>query len=285
LSTIFHVFSTRLSLSFHARLLIFEQKHVQDRRKKGKTAMKKNLIITLTIALLSSVLCSACSQNSSGVKVDGLNTIRHATVLITVQAPNSDQSTEGSTFLAFGVGSLIEYQGEILLVTHNHWRTLQDATLVKFYDADNHLLKVIIKQRFVESIVYADAGTLILRPPQELIDQLVPVSVQEIPQVATGETVEIVYRENPSREIAAIKQAVVEEVAIYNNEPVYKLRSLDGQTIQPGDSGGGIWYDGCLVGNNWTVTARSTTTPEESVEENLIYIDTSFGAILPAELP
>jgi hypothetical protein len=118
-----------------------------------------------------------------------------------------------------------------------------------------------------------------------VIDQLAPVSVQEIPQVAAGETVDIVYRENPSRETAAIKQAVVEEIAIYNNEPVYKLHSLDGQTIQPGDSGGGIWHDGCLVGNNWTVTAQSTTTPEESTEENLVYTDTSFGAILPVELP
>ncbi len=247
--------------------------------------MQKTLIITLTVVLLSSTACSACSQNSSSVKIDDLDTIRHATVLITVQTPNPDQSTEGSTFLAYGVGTLIQYQGEILLVTHNHWRTLQAATIVKFYDADNHLIKVIIQQRFVESIVYADAGTLILRPPQELIEQLVPVSVQEIPQVAAGQTVDIVYRENPSREIAAIKQAVVEEVAIYNNEPVYKLRSLDGQPIQPGDSGGGIWYDGCLVGNNWTVTARSTTTPEESVEEILVYTDTSYGAILPDDLP
>jgi hypothetical protein len=247
--------------------------------------MKKTLMITLTIVFLSSVLCSACSQVSTGLKIEDLNTIRHATVLITVQAPNSDQSIEGSTFLAYGVGSLIQYQGEILLVTHNHWRTLQDATIVKFYDADNNLIKVIIKQQFVESIVYADAGTLIIRPPQEVIDQLVPVSVQEIPQVAAGETVEIVYRENPSREKVAIKQAVVEEIASYNNEPVYKLRSLDGQAIQPGDSGGGIWHDGCLVGNNWTVTAQSTTTPEESVEENIVYTDTSYGAILPAELP
>jgi hypothetical protein len=254
-------------------------------RKKGKTAMQKNLIITLTIILLSSVYCSACSQNSSSLKVDDLNTIRHATVLITVQAPNPDQSTEGSTFLAYGVGSLIEYQGEILLVTHNHWRTLQDATLVKFYDADNHLVKVIIQQRFVESIVYADAGTLILRPPQEVIDQLAPVSVQEIPRVAAGETVDIVYRENPSREKVALKQAVVDEITIYENEPVYKLRSLDGEPIQPGDSGGGIWHDGCLVGNNWTVTAQSTITPEESVEENIVYTDTSYGAILPVELP
>lgn len=247
--------------------------------------MQKTLIITFTILFLSSMLGSACRQDSTGSKIEDLDTIRRATVLITMQAPNPDQSTEGSTFLAYGVGSLIQYQGETLLVTHNHWRTLQDATLVKFFDADNNLLKVIIKQRFIESIIYADAGTLIIRPPQEVIDPLVPVSVQEIPQVAAGETVEIVYRENPNRETAAIKLAVVESIATYQDEPVYKLRSLDGQSIQPGDSGGGIWHDGCLVGNNWTVTAKETITPDEADQENIFFTDTSYGAVLPEVLP
>jgi len=247
--------------------------------------MQKTLIITLAIVLLSSLLCSACTQKSPSQKIEDLDMIRRATVLITVQAPNPDQSTEGSTFLAYGVGSLIQYQGEILLVTHNHWRTLEDATLVKFYDADNNLLKVIIKQRFVESIVYADAGTLILRPPQEVIDPLVPVSVEEIPQVAAGETVEIVYRENPTRETAAIKLAVVEEIDTYQDEPVFKLRSLDGQAIQPGDSGGGIWHDGCLVGNTWTVTAKDIIPSDEANLENFVYTDTSYGAVLPEVLP
>jgi hypothetical protein len=256
-----------------------------DQRKKGKATVKKTLIITLTIVILSSLVCSACSQDSPSQKIEDLDTIRHATVLITVQSPNPDQSTEGSTFLAYGIGSLIQYQGEILLVTHNHWRTLQDATIVKFYDADNNLLKVIIQQRFVESIVYADAGTLILQPPQEVIDQIVPVTVKTFPQVTTGDTVEIVYRENPARETAAIKLAVVEAVDTYQDEPVYKLRSLDGQNIQPGDSGGGVWHDGCLVGNNWTVIAKGTTMLEEVDPENIEYTNTSYGAVLPERLP
>jgi hypothetical protein len=29
------------------------------------------------------------------------------------------------------------------------------------------------------------------------------------------------------------------------------LQSADGQAIEPGDSGGGIWADGTLVGNMW----------------------------------
>jgi len=251
--------------------------------------MQKTLIITLTIVLLSSVLCSACQQKTSPEDLESLNAIRHATVLITMQLPRINESMDKTISMGYGIGSLIEYQGEILLVTHNHWRkVLEDTSLVKFYDADNYLLKTIIGKEWRDLIVHADPGTLVLRPPQDLLDQLAPVSLQAIPQVTAGETVEIVYRENPSRETASILEAVVEEVITYNGQPVYKLRTQDGRVIQPGDSGGGIWYQGCLVGNNWTVTAKSTLTPEDPDgfdEENMIFTDTSFGAILPAELP
>lgn len=234
------------------------------------------------------MLCSACNPNTPSQNPESLNAIRSATVLITMQAPNPDQTIPNSTFLEYGVGSLIQYRGETLLVTHNHWRKLQDVTIVKFYDADNNLIKVIIKQRFVESIVYSDAGTLVIKPPKELIDQLVPVNLQNVPQVAAGETVDVVYRENPSREKAAFLEAVVEEVTSFNGRPVYKLRSLDGQTIQPGDSGGGVWYKGALIGNNWTVTVLTSATLEasdDSEEETLVYTDTSFAAILSENIP
>ena len=249
--------------------------------------MKKTLIITIAIVLLSSVICSACSQNTSQ-NPESLSAIRSATVLITMQAPNPDQTIAGSTFLEYGVGSLIQYRGEILLVTHNHWRNMQDVTIVKFFDADNNLIKVIIKDRFVESIVYSDAGALVIKPPKEVSEQLSPVSLQAVPQVKAGETVDMVYRENPAREKAAILTAVVEEVTTYNDHPVYKLRCPDGQTIQPGDSGGGIWYKGILVANNWTVTARSTITPGSSYsseETNTVYTNISYAANLSEDLP
>jgi hypothetical protein len=260
-----------------------------DQCKKGKTAMQKTLILTLTIVILSSMLCSACSQATSTEDLESLYIIRHATVLITMQLPKVNASMKKTISMGYGIGSLIEYHGEILLVTHNHWhKVLEDTSLVKFYDADNHLLKTIIGTQWRDLIVHADPGTLVLRPPQELLDPLDPVSLQAVPQVTSGEMVEIVYRENPSRETAGILEAVVEEVTIYKDQPVYKLRTLDGQAIQPGDSGGGIWYQGCLVGNNWTVTAKSTLTPEDPDgfdEDNVVYTDTSFGAILPEELP
>ena len=251
--------------------------------------MKKTLVITITIVLLSSVLCSACSQNPTNPKLEDLDEIRNASVLITMQLPKLSQSLEKSILLGYGIGSLVEYQGEILLVTHNHWRkVLEDTSLVKFYDSENRLIKTIIGKEWRDLIIHADAGTLVLRPPQELIDQLVPVSLQAVPQLEKGEIVEIVCRESPARETAAIQQAVVEETLIYNDQPVYKLRTLNGEPIQPGDSGGGVWHEGALIGNNWTVTGKSNVpleAPEEAEDENVILTDLSYAAALPENIP
>jgi cell wall-associated NlpC family hydrolase len=70
--------------------------------------------------------------------------------------------------------------------------------------------------------------------------------------------------------------------------PVYKLRSLDGQAIQPGDSGGGVWHEGVLVGNNWMVEAISDGNLESTgitVESTRVYTDVSYAAVLSEDIP
>ena len=223
-------------------------------------------------------------------QAEDVQKIRNATVLIRMQTPQSKKVAGTGVYLGSGMGSLIQYNGQIILVTHNHWgELLQDLTIVEFRNADNRMIKPIYGYEFKKQIVFQDAGTIVLRPPQELIDQLVPVNLDAIPQIAAGETVDVVYRENPAREKAAIHPAVVEEIITYKGLPVYRLRSLDGQPIFPGDSGGGIWYKGVLVGNNWgTITETNGSdagTSENSEEENIVYTDLSFVAILPLDLP
>ena len=45
--------------------------------------------------------------------------------------------------------------------------------------------------------------------------------------------------------------APVTAVEQREERPIYVLRSLDGQAIVQGDSGGGVWWNGRLVGNTW----------------------------------
>jgi len=216
-------------------------------------------------------------------QVEMSNKIRGASVLIMMQSPILHQETAEGTFLGRGIGSLIKFRGEILLVTHNHYgEVLQDLTIVEFRDADNRLLKLILGNLFKSLIIYQDAGTLILRAPEGLANQLVPASLPDSRLVKPGEVVDVVYRANAGRDNVAILKAAVEEVVLYQGLPVYKLRSLNGQYIQPGDSGGGVWQDGVLVGNNWAVLMKpaghTLVSTGSGGEDDLVFTEMSYAA-------
>jgi hypothetical protein len=233
----------------------------------------------------SSYLSAKFSDGNRSTREAEIARIRNATLLIRMQAPKIQNTVRSTLVIGFGIGSLIQLNGEILLVTHNHWgELLQDVSLVEFRNADNQMIIPILGYEFKKWIVYQDAGTIVLRLPKEYIDPSAPINMEAVPQVAAGETVDVVYRENPEREKAASLRAVVEEVITYKGLPAYRLRSLDGQPIKPGDSGGGIWYKGALVGNNWvTVIEKSGSFAETSgtsKDENLSYTGNSIGAIL-----
>ncbi len=219
-----------------------------------------------------------------------LANIRSATLLIRMQTPQSQNRIGLDVGLGWGMGSLIRLNGENLLVTHNHWGDLLlDLTIVEFRNADNQMIKPIYGYEFKEWIVFQDTGTLVLKLPEELFGLSDLIHMDAIPQIAPGETVDVVYRENPAREKATILQAVVEEIITYKGLPAYRLRSLDGQPIIPGDSGGGIWYNGALVGNNWVTVMEANGSAAEvsgnSEEENLNYTDLSYAAMLSVDIP
>jgi hypothetical protein len=213
-------------------------------------------------------------------KLENDQKIRSATILIEMKFPVAGFKTERSDLCGFGIGTLIQFQGETLLVTHNHWSLIEDATIVRFFDADNLLIKTIIGKEFRTMIAYLNPGTMILRPPQELLAYSTPVNVGNYSQVSIGDMVEVVYRDIPSGGQAAIQQAFVEKITTYQDLPVYRLRSLDGRNIQPGDSGGGIWFKSELVGNNWMVEAKSTPNSAQPEKADRVYTEISIGAAL-----
>ncbi len=64
-----------------------------------------------------------------------------------------------------------------------------------------------------------------------------------------------------------------------------EMRSLDGSSIEPGDSGGGIWIEGRLVGNLWSTVREDVI---ESKSQKLVgtrATDRSTGAgLIPARM-
>jgi hypothetical protein len=251
--------------------------------------MKKILVFTIGL-VLSSILALGTMDLNQGnpeqeqtlIEPEMPGVIRNATVLIEMQLPNLEQPLDDNLFLGYGIGTLIRVSGQTLLVTHNHWKILEDITIVRFYDADHNLLKNIIGKEYRELVLHANAGTQILQPPQELVDNLVPVNLDILGQLQVGESVDVVCWDKPARYKADIQQAVIEEISTYQGVPVYKLRSLEGDPIQPGDSGGGIWHEGVLVGNNWMVEA---ITNGSNLEATRVYTDVSYAAALSVGIP
>jgi hypothetical protein len=160
---------------------------------------------------------------------------------------------------------------------------LQDTNILELHDAANHKIRSISGFEFKNLIVYQDPGTLVLRAPYGLTDALTPVDVDHQPQLRPGDIVQVAHRGGSNRDNVEILDAVLEEITVSGVTPLYKLRFPDGPLLSHGDSGGGIWSGGILVGNTWSIVMTSTTeeisgtsAPVSQSQTNL-----SYAAIFP----
>jgi hypothetical protein len=82
--------------------------------------------------------------------------------------------------------------------------------------------------------------------------------------------------------------AVVEAIELKQGKKILVLRSVKGESIVPGDSGGGIYYNGQLVGNMWSTIAEEVTTTKSRLFGSSIQVesnhDQSRAAIFTPEL-
>jgi len=195
-------------------------------------------------------------QKSSVVeqKTD-LTQIQNSTLLIVVE----DIQKSGVT-LAYDLATVVQYQGEKYLVTHNHWgEMLRDMNILEIRDAQYKMLRTMYASEFKSLVEYQDPGTMVLHLPKGLPDSITPVDLVDAPRLSPGDTVQVAHWSYPNRDQLVVSDAVIEEISTFKEEPVYSLRSLDGQPLHPGDSGGGVWHNGTLVANTWTVLTTYET--------------------------
>jgi hypothetical protein len=253
--------------------------------------MKKYVfLISLIVIVLSisSWLRGTGANESTGIELEAsesfnppmyLDRIKNASVLIVARSIHADRIT-----LGYDMGTLVHYQGETYLVTHNHYgEMLQDSNLLELYDAENHRIRSISGFEFKSLIVYQDPGTLVLRAPYGLTDMLTPVSLDLQPQLQPGDIVQVAYRGGAKREQVEIVDAVIEEITVSGVTPVYRLRFPNGPLLSPGDSGGGVWYGESFVGNTWSIVL-SYTVAATSGASNLVnetQTNSSYAALFP----
>jgi hypothetical protein len=201
--------------------------------------------------------------------------------------PNSNEVIVTS---AFGLGSLIRRQGEAVIITHNHWgELLQDRSQVEIRDAGNGLLLSLTGLEFKALVRSQDEGTLIISAPASLVapssKKGAGAGVQEAgnaQEVKPGDVVQVAYRKSGGFNQIELLEAEVTSIGTYKGFSTFNLRSTSGQPVKPGDSGGGIWYNGRLVGNLWgTLMKGNVVAVGDGQPTNQKFTDLSFGAILP----
>jgi hypothetical protein len=220
------------------------------------------LVVTLIIGGIFPVRIALATASSAQASGDFQGAITRAAVQIRMFG-----SIGGETTVAEGLGSIVNEGGEFFIVTHNHWGTVYEAlTSVEVRDASNNILSELTSAAFRYLVRYSDAGTLVFQAPIGLVLTDAAAgsagTLSEIGETRTGDVVQIAR--HPAGQVSGVEIVEAVVLARFSVEglPVLGLYGLDGITIVHGDSGGGIWRNGRLVGNMWmTITSILSNGP------------------------
>jgi len=208
------------------------------------------------------------------------------------QNPDPTQP-EAEKVTARGLGTLVEVDSKTWLITHNHWGDeLNDMSYVHICDSWNRPLRNMFGYQFKELIEYADDGTLILSVPKGLLtemtrnsgDTLKAGEIGESQVITSGDFVQVARRSPGLRDSLEVIDATIESLSEFEGLPVFVLHSLNGKQLLVGDSGGGTWYEGKLVGNIWaTLMVPQPVSGTDMGTQNPVATDVSYAAVYPGE--
>jgi hypothetical protein len=158
-----------------------------------------------------------------------------------------------------GLGTLVTYRGKTYIITHDHWAHLTpNLHEVELRNAMGELLLTLDARAFRALIAYRDGGTMVLRAPAGL-PGLLPAAFGR--PAGEEDTVWFARRSATSgRTTVEVVAATVTELEDAARPARMRLRTVDGSAIVPGDSGGGAWANGKLVGNLWAAGVSEPRT-------------------------
>ena len=219
------------------------------------------IAVSLAIYVAFNSPTRALSQQNIFVDRATQAQILSATVQIRFFAPDASAQPVGNVYpyvMSQGLGSLVRVGNEYRLVTHNHWSTLAQLDFVKFYDSNFVLLLEMSGAAFKNLIIQQDAGALILQAPPELVEKMIgaggsfpEASPAEGLKLGAGDQVLVVHQKPGQEDKVVVEPAVIERRLTFQGLPAFQLHAADGSALIPGDSGGGLWSNGYLVGDLW----------------------------------
>jgi hypothetical protein len=162
------------------------------------------------------------------------------------------------TFYEEGIATLVRHHEQRLLLTHNHWSYLPSCSTIEFLNAKSHPLMTLNCSALKYLIVFGDSGVLVLKAPESLGGR--PAALGSIQDALPGQSVIIVHQNSIDRSKVRLIPGEIRFEDSFEQLPVLRL-DVSAEELIKGDSGGGIWIDGRLVGNLWANTYERKSGP------------------------
>lgn len=219
-------------------------------------AWMAGIVLALALLVVCGVACRAPRAPEPAVvgQISGEGILR-ATVRIRIVAPLMDaqgdpviveENGHKSTLNAInrGLGTLVDVDGQPYLLTHDHYAELDSAVahvVITDHAGQETTLPIGL---FRQAIRYRNNGVLVLDAPAGLPPGVAPGDGE---RVQPGSVVQLVHRQTETDTLAVVT-ATVDGWLDFQGIPSYLLRNQAGEIIAPGNSGGGVWFEGQPIG-------------------------------------
>ena len=233
--------------------------------------VRRLIVITLTAIIFTTnpgFVAAAESSHAPDVVIEEAiqQQILSATLRITMIA--SDKSAgEPAYAISNGLGTLVQDGDTTYIVTHDHWsRLAKKVRAVRIESAAGELLLDMTPDRFYSLIRYRDGGTMVMVAPPELPDYVRAVRAAADQRSADeAQTLAIAYWQPEAGQQVSVEPVTIEKIEDCQGNASMKMRSVNGRVVVQGNSGGGVFLDGQLVGNMWeTIVVRDQESDKTS---------------------
>jgi len=151
-----------------------------------------------------------------------------------------------------GLGTVVQNGEQRFILTHNHWSIHRSkVSRVEIRNGVGDRLMVLDGAAFYALVYYVDEGTMLLNAPAGL-DGVAAAGLGDSSLLQVGSPAWLATYDDGNGLGIKIETAWAKEV---DASAVPGRLILEGQetAVIPGDSGGGVWMDGKVVGNLWAI--------------------------------
>lgn len=209
----------------------------------------KTQIVILTVVVSLSVSGLALAQNMTATVNKGGATYTPSPALIKIEHYWDCQ--KGNVVTRMQGDSLGTAVGPNIILTHNHFARPLGALPnegMTFTDTDGKTIEVPVANLVLVPI---DQGTLLIYLPADVALNSAPTGdPSTVEQLAGGDWLMVNYWDDAANRFAQ------QNFQIIQIEQGVATVADPQRRINPGDSGGGVYFDGKVIGNNWSMNAK-----------------------------